>query len=70
LAQAWLKPKFRCVASTARFQPLKTMSVTAEEVAKHASESDCWVIVGDDVYEVTNFLTDHPGGKKAIRDGR
>eukprot|EP00419_Tripos_fusus_P011399 CAMPEP_0172655066 /NCGR_PEP_ID=MMETSP1074-20121228/376_1 /TAXON_ID=2916 /ORGANISM="Ceratium fusus, Strain PA161109" /LENGTH=69 /DNA_ID=CAMNT_0013469603 /DNA_START=73 /DNA_END=279 /DNA_ORIENTATION=- len=42
------------------------MSVTAEEVAKHASESDCWVIVGDDVYEVTNFLTDHPGGKKAI----
>ena len=28
--------------------------------------SDCWVIVGDDVYDVTKFLPDHPGGKKAI----
>merc|ERR1712156_1061755 len=32
----------------------------------HASESDCWVIVGEDVYDVTNFMAEHPGGKKAI----
>merc|ERR1712083_535790 len=43
-----------------------TMSVSASEVEKHATDSDCWVIVGDDVYDVTNFLADHPGGKKAI----
>merc|ERR1712217_790817 len=43
-----------------------TMSVSADEVAKHATDSDCWVIVGDDVYDVTKFLPDHPGGKKAI----
>eukprot|EP00406_Dinophysis_acuminata_P077175 CAMPEP_0179260204 /NCGR_PEP_ID=MMETSP0797-20121207/26219_1 /TAXON_ID=47934 /ORGANISM="Dinophysis acuminata, Strain DAEP01" /LENGTH=48 /DNA_ID= /DNA_START= /DNA_END= /DNA_ORIENTATION= len=42
------------------------MSVSAEEVAKHASETDCWVIVGEEVLDVTNFLVDHPGGKKAI----
>jgi len=42
------------------------MTVTAEEVAKHASESDCWVIVGDEGYDVTNFLAEHPGGKKSI----
>merc|ERR1711924_438156 len=41
------------------------MSVTSEEVAKHSTDSDCWVIVGDDVYDVTKFLGDHPGGKKA-----
>ena len=39
---------------------------TLEEVAKHTSESDCWVIVGDQVLDVTDFLNDHPGGKKAI----
>merc|ERR1712113_1160764 len=42
------------------------MSVNASEIAQHASESDCWVIIGDDVYDVTKFLPDHPGGKKAI----
>ncbi|CAE6968012.1 unnamed protein product [Symbiodinium natans] len=29
-------------------------------------DSDCWVIVGDQVLDVTNFLADHPGGKKSI----
>mmetsp|Transcript_50840 Transcript_50840/g.80582 ORF Transcript_50840/g.80582 Transcript_50840/m.80582 type:complete len:82 (+) Transcript_50840:87-332(+) len=42
------------------------MSVTPDEVAKHNSDSDCWVIIGDDVYDVTKFLADHPGGKKSI----
>eukprot|EP00449_Zooxanthella_nutricula_P028816 CAMPEP_0198536348 /NCGR_PEP_ID=MMETSP1462-20131121/41494_1 /TAXON_ID=1333877 /ORGANISM="Brandtodinium nutriculum, Strain RCC3387" /LENGTH=81 /DNA_ID=CAMNT_0044266303 /DNA_START=97 /DNA_END=342 /DNA_ORIENTATION=- len=42
------------------------MSVTEAEVAKHCTDTDCWVIVGDDVYDVTNFLKDHPGGKKSI----
>merc|ERR1711933_73323 len=45
---------------------LANMSVTGAEVEKHASESDCWCIVGDEVYDVTKFLPDHPGGKKAI----
>merc|ERR1711972_1208056 len=42
------------------------MSVTEEEVAKHCTDTDCWCIVGEEVYDVTNFLADHPGGKKAI----
>jgi cytochrome b involved in lipid metabolism len=39
---------------------------SAEEVAKHDKEADVWVIVGGEVYDVTKFLPDHPGGKKAI----
>lgn len=41
-------------------------SFTKEEVAKHTSDKDCWVILNDFVYDVTSFLDDHPGGKKAI----
>ena len=35
---------------------------TLEEVAQHSSKADCWVIVHDGVYDVTEFLDIHPGG--------
>jgi len=37
-----------------------------DEVAKHKTEKDCWVVVNGQVLNVTEFLPDHPGGKKAI----
>merc|ERR1711933_76223 len=37
-----------------------------EEVAKHTSKSDCWVVVGGQVLNVTSFLSQHPGGELAI----
>ncbi|KAH9259179.1 hypothetical protein BASA81_002799 [Batrachochytrium salamandrivorans] len=41
-------------------------SLTVSEVKNHKTEKDCWVIINGDVYDVTKFLPDHPGGKKAI----
>ncbi|KAF9821918.1 hypothetical protein IEO21_00348 [Rhodonia placenta] len=36
------------------------------EVARHNSPSSCWVIISDRVYDVTEFLPEHPGGAKII----
>ncbi|CAK0798423.1 unnamed protein product [Prorocentrum cordatum] len=37
-----------------------------EEVAKHTSKTDCWVVVAGEVLDVTSFLSQHPGGELAI----
>merc|ERR1719183_127283 len=39
---------------------------TMEEVAKHTTKGDCWVVVAGNVLNVTDFLKDHPGGELAI----
>ncbi|MCJ1307195.1 hypothetical protein MMC25_000841 [Agyrium rufum] len=38
----------------------------AEEVAKHNSPESCWVILYGKVYDVTQFLPQHPGGAKVV----
>jgi len=37
-----------------------------EDVAKHNTKTDCWVVLDGKVLDVTNFLKDHPGGELAI----
>lgn len=44
----------------------RTREWSVDEVAKHNTERDCWVIVNGQVLDVSKFLPDHPGGKKAI----
>jgi len=39
---------------------------TKDEVAKHNTASDCWIILNGEVLDVTFFLNEHPGGDKAI----
>ncbi|KAI9323521.1 hypothetical protein BX666DRAFT_1887762 [Dichotomocladium elegans] len=39
---------------------------TPEQVAKHNSAKSCWVIVDGKVYDVTEFIRDHPGGDDLI----
>jgi len=40
--------------------------LTMDEVAKHTSKADCWVVVNGEVLDVTKFLSEHPGGELAI----
>lgn|SRR3990167_2753147 len=32
-----------------------------EEISKHNSDTDCWVVVNGKVYDVTDFVDEHPG---------
>src|SRR6266542_307855 len=41
---------------------------TREEVAKHNTSSDLWVIHNNKVYDMTEFVVDHPGGPELIKE--
>ncbi len=40
--------------------------ITLAELAVHASSSDCWLAIDGNAYDVTNYLSDHPGGSRTI----
>lgn len=39
---------------------------TMRQVAEHVTLDDCWVVVNGKIYNMSEFLDDHPGGKRAV----
>jgi cytochrome b involved in lipid metabolism len=39
---------------------------TMTEVRTHASVSSCWSVINGNVYDLTSWISRHPGGKSAI----
>lgn len=44
----------------------QALTITAAVVAQHNSPSDCWMIISDKVYNLTSYLSAHPGGSGTI----
>ncbi|KAJ5914536.1 hypothetical protein N7504_003419 [Penicillium tannophilum] len=40
--------------------------VSVKEVSGHQSPEDCWIVVDNQVWDVTDFLDEHPGGSNII----
>jgi NAD(P)H-flavin reductase/predicted heme/steroid binding protein len=54
--------------STVPHEAIALKTFTKEEVAKHFRKNDCWIICKGKVYDITNFVDEHPGGY-IIMDG-
>lgn len=47
-------------------EELKT--ITINEVQKHNTTDDLWIVYNGRVYDVTSYLDEHPGGEEVIAD--
>jgi cytochrome b involved in lipid metabolism len=47
-------------------QGYKTFS--RQQVASHSSKDSCWIIIDRNVYDVTGYLFQHPGGSSILLD--
>ncbi len=41
-------------------------AISTAELSKHNKSSDCWVAIRGNVYDVTSYLDEHPGGADLI----
>jgi cytochrome b involved in lipid metabolism len=44
-----------------------TGTLTAAEVLKHSTGTDCWSVIKGEVYDLTAYVKDHPGGANLIK---
>lgn len=43
-------------------------SFTIEEVSKHTEYTDLWVIINNNVYDLTKFAPLHPAGRNVLKE--
>ena len=44
-----------------------TVALTAAEILKHNTGTDCWSVIKGEVYDLTSYVKDHPGGASLIK---
>lgn len=38
------------------------------EIKKHDNERSVWIVIDNNVYDITKYLEQHPGGKEVLLD--
>ncbi len=54
-----LSPKVNISSTTPKY--------TLADIAKHSTGSSCWTAVGGYVYDLTSFVSSHPGGDDILK---
>ena len=62
------EPELSSVEASDNNLGTKKKLISKEELAKHNSAEDCWVSIGNQVYDLTDFLEEHPSGPQPILD--
>lgn len=63
----WMKPSAENQLAAAKQQSdVPDKQFTRQEIEKHSTKDDCWLIINDVVYDATSVLDWHPGGSSTI----
>ncbi|HWO12716.1 MAG TPA: cytochrome b5-like heme/steroid binding domain-containing protein [Polyangiaceae bacterium] len=52
--------------SVAEAPEMRLPSYSWDEIRRHATPDSVWIVIDGDVYDVTNFLREHPGGAERL----
>ncbi len=63
-SQMQTNPKIPAVTPTG-----VAVTLNLEEISKHNSIQDCWMIINNKVYDVTSYFNSHPGGTNELLKG-
>ncbi|KKU25204.1 MAG: NR2-2/2HbN [Microgenomates group bacterium GW2011_GWA2_46_16] len=44
----------------------KKVTLNLAEIAKHNTAENCWLLINSKVYDVTSYISEHPGGAYTI----
>ena len=55
------------LAASSTTEPPVAKTYTSAQVASHNSGSSCWGVVNKNVYDLTSYVSSHPGGASAIQ---
>lgn len=40
--------------------------LSVQQISEHKTPDDCWIVVDKQVWDVTDFLDEHPGGSSSM----
>ncbi|KAL4939113.1 hypothetical protein BDV06DRAFT_231271 [Aspergillus oleicola] len=65
--EGWMKPSAENqIKAAAQEASAPEKQFTREEIEKHNTKDDCWIVVNGKVYDATSVLSWHPGGPGPI----